>query len=121
LPADPLRHRRPLGGAPGASPCGRTNLRIHGWLGCADQATKVRGLFVRPEQVAEILRAHPGVRRARFVVALAGERDAMALRAEAASTDPGLTESRARELRSVTKLRGAVERCPPARCPTTAR
>ncbi|GGG36992.1 phenylacetate--CoA ligase [Caldovatus sediminis] len=102
---------------PGVSPCGRTNLRIRGWMGRADQATKVRGLFVRPEQVAEILRAHPAVRRARLVVALAGERDAMTLRAEAASADPGLAESLARALQSVTKLRGAVELVPPGTLP----
>nr|WP_255575178.1 AMP-binding protein [Caldovatus aquaticus] len=102
---------------PGVSPCGRTNLRIRGWLGRADQATKVRGMFVRPEQVAEVLRAHPGVRRARLVVTLEGERDAMTLRAEAASPDPGLAESLARALQAATKLRGAVELVPPGTLP----
>lgn len=102
---------------PGASPCGRTNMRIRGWMGRADQATKVRGMFVRPEQIAEILRAHPGVRRARLVVALEGERDAMTLRAEASSPDPGLADSLARALQSATKLRGAVELVPPGTLP----
>ncbi|MBX6373640.1 MAG: AMP-binding protein [Acetobacteraceae bacterium] len=102
---------------PGTSPCGRTNMRIRGWMGRADQATKVRGMFVRPEQVAEILRAHPGVRRARLVVALEGERDAMTLRAEAASPDPALAASLARALQSVTNLRGTVELVPPGTLP----
>ena len=52
---------------PGASPCGRTNMRIRGWLGRADQTTKIRGLFVRPEQVAALVARHPEVRRARVV------------------------------------------------------
>jgi phenylacetate-CoA ligase len=95
---------------PGTSPCGRTNRRIRGWMGRADQAAKVRGMFVRPEQVAEILRAHPEVSRARLVVTLAGERDEMVLRAEA--PDPAIAESLARTLQSVTRLRGAVEVVP---------
>ncbi len=102
---------------PGTSPCGRTNMRIRGWMGRADQATKVRGMFVRPEQVAEILRAHPGVRRARLVVALEGERDAMMLRAEVASPDPGLADSLARALQAATNLRGTVELVPPGTLP----
>jgi phenylacetate-CoA ligase len=100
---------------PGASPCGRTNRRIRGWMGRADQATKVRGMFVRPEQVAEILRAHPAVARARLVVALEGERDAMTLRAEA--TDPSLAAPLAQALQAATKLRGAVEIVPPGTLP----
>ena len=52
---------------PGVSPCGRTNLRIRGWMGRADQTTKIKGMFVRPEQVAEFTRRHPEIRRARIV------------------------------------------------------
>lgn len=102
---------------PGASPCGRTNRRIRGWMGRADQATKVRGMFVRPEQVAEVLRAHPGLGRARLVVALEGERDVMTLRAEASSADPALAERLAAALQAATKLRGVVELVPPGTLP----
>ncbi|NOG68755.1 AMP-binding protein [Roseicella sp. DB1501] len=102
---------------PGASPCGRTNRRIRGWMGRADQAAKVRGLFVRPEQVAELLRAVPGVKRARLVVSLEGERDAMLLRAEAAAPDPTLAERLGQALQAATKLRGAVELVPPGSLP----
>jgi len=95
---------------PGVSPCGRTNTRIRGWLGRADQAAKVRGMFVRPEQIAAVLAAVPGVTRARLVVALEGERDTMVLRAEApADAAPALE----RALADATKLRGAVEIVPP--------
>ncbi|MEN0076726.1 MAG: AMP-binding protein [Paracraurococcus sp.] len=102
---------------PGASPCGRTNRRIRGWMGRADQAAKVRGLFVRPEQVAELLRAVPDVKRARLVVSLEGERDAMLLRAEAAVPDPALAERLGQALQAATKLRGAVELVPPGSLP----
>ncbi|HZF74767.1 MAG TPA: AMP-binding protein [Acetobacteraceae bacterium] len=100
---------------PGASPCGRTNRRIRGWMGRADQAAKVRGMFVRPEQVAEVLRTHPEVTRARLVVTLAAERDEMTLRAEA--PDPAIAEALSRTLQSVTRLRGAVEVVPPGTLP----
>ncbi|MBY0334553.1 MAG: AMP-binding protein [Acetobacteraceae bacterium] len=100
---------------PGVSPCGRTNRRIRGWMGRADQAAKVRGMFVRPEQVAEVLRAVPGVTRARLVVALEGERDTMLLRAEAA--DAGIGPALERALQAATKLRGGVEVVPPGSLP----
>ncbi|RAI55216.1 phenylacetate--CoA ligase family protein [Roseicella frigidaeris] len=102
---------------PGASPCGRTNRRIRGWMGRADQAAKVRGLFVRPEQVAALLRAVPGLGRARLVVSLEGERDAMLLRAEAPHPDPGLAARLGEALQAATKLRGAVELVPPGSLP----
>jgi phenylacetate-CoA ligase len=101
---------------PGASPCGRTNARILGWRGRADQTAKVKGMFVRPEQVAEIARRHPGLGRLRLVVTRAGEQDAMTLRVEAAATD-GLAEALAAMLASVTRLRGAVEIVPPGTLP----
>ena len=100
---------------PGVSPCGRTNRRIRGWMGRADQAAKVRGMFVRPEQVAEVLRAVPGVTRARLVVALEGERDTMLLRAETGDASAGPALERA--LQAATKLRGAVEVVPPGSLP----
>jgi len=100
---------------PGASPCGRTNRRIRGWMGRADQAAKARGMFVRPEQVAEVLATVPGVRRARRVLGLDGDRDAMLLRAEA--EDPGLAAALERALQSATKLRGTVEIVPPGGLP----
>ena len=73
---------------PGQSPCGRTNMRIKGWLGRADQTTKVKGMFVHPEQVAEIAKRHPELGRVRLVVGRAGEQDAMTLRAEGRAPTP---------------------------------
>ncbi|MGK7866658.1 phenylacetate--CoA ligase family protein [Falsiroseomonas sp. E2-1-a20] len=102
---------------PGASPCGRTNMRIRGWMGRADQATKVRGMFVRPEQVAEVMRAHPGLGRARLVVGLDGTRDTMVLRVETPVRDAALAESLAASLNAVTRLRGVVELLEPGALP----
>ncbi|TQF77813.1 phenylacetate--CoA ligase [Elioraea sp. Yellowstone] len=102
---------------PGRSPCGRTNTRIRGWLGRADQATKVKGMFVRPEQVAEIARRFPALGRLRLVVERAGDADAMTLHAEAAEPAPGLAERLAEALREVTKLRGAVALASPGSLP----
>jgi len=101
---------------PGISPCGRTNVRIRGWLGRADQTTKVRGMFVHPEQVAEVAKRFPQVRRVRLVVE--GERadDRMTLKCEldgevpqAADGPDSLAAQLAGALREVTKLRGDVE------------
>jgi len=92
----------------GRSPCGRTNMRIKGWMGRADQTTKVRGLFIHPHQVAEVLRRH-AAGRARLVVENEGGEDRMTLRVE--HRDPkDRTFSAALEasLRDVTKLRGEV-------------
>jgi phenylacetate-CoA ligase len=95
---------------PGPSPCGRTNVRLRGWLGRADQRTKVKGLFVDPVQVAEVLRQHPEVRRARLLVSRAEELDRMTLRCEVDGTGAaGLAEAIGRTLREVTLLRGEVE------------
>jgi phenylacetate-CoA ligase len=95
---------------PGASPCGRTNRRIRGWMGRADQRTKVKGMFVDPKQIAEVVRHHPGIARARLVVTRDGEMDAMTLHVEAASG--ALLDEKAIEatLREVTKLSGSVMR-----------
>ena len=94
---------------PGASTCGRTNTRIKGWMGRADQTTKVKGMFVRPEQLAEVGRRHPELARLRLVVGRQGETDMMTLHAETASTDDGLAAAVAETLRTVTKLGGRVE------------
>ncbi|MBR0875159.1 AMP-binding protein [Bradyrhizobium tropiciagri] len=94
---------------PGKSPCGRTNLRIKGWMGRADQTTKVKGMFVRPEQVAEIGKRHPELGRLRLVVSRAGETDVMTLKAECASAAKALQDEVAATLRAVTKLGGTVE------------
>ena len=93
---------------PGASACGRTNLRIRGWMGRADQTTKVKGMFVRPEQVAEVARRHPELGRVRLVVTREDETDVMTLRAEADAPASSLTEAVAATLQGVTKLRGGV-------------
>ena len=93
---------------PGASPCGRTNMRIKGWMGRADQTTKVKGMFVRPEQIAEIGKRHPELGRLRLVVTREGEADAMMLRAECASPGDALRGEIASTLRAVTKLSGTV-------------
>jgi phenylacetate-CoA ligase len=93
---------------PGTSPCGRTNMRIKGWMGRADQTTKVKGMFVRPEQIAEIGKRHPELGRLRLVVTREGEADVMTLKAEAAKPDAALREAVNATLRSVTKLGGIV-------------
>jgi len=97
---------------PGASPCGRTNLRLKGWMGRADQSTKVKGLFVTPGQVADVLRRHPTVMRGRLVVSRASERDVMLLKCEASMSDPALAGEIAATLRAVTKVGGDVEFVP---------
>jgi phenylacetate-CoA ligase len=84
-------------------------MRIKGWMGRADQTTKVKGMFVRPEQVAEIGRRHPELGRLRLVVTRAGETDAMLLKAECASPGAALLEQVSATLRAVAKLGGAVE------------
>jgi len=92
----------------GRSPCGRTNMRIKGWMGRADQTTKVKGMFVHPAQVAEIGRLHRELGRLRLVVTRAGEHDVMTLMAECAPAPEGLAEQIATTLVAVTRLRGEV-------------
>lgn len=94
---------------PGPSAAGHTNLRIKGWMGRADQTTKVKGMFVRPEQVAEVGKRHPELGRLRLVVSRDGEADVMTLKAETATASPALTEAVSATLRAVTKLGGKVE------------
>jgi phenylacetate-CoA ligase len=93
---------------PGQSPCGRTNLRLRGWLGRADQTTKIKGLFVYPRQIAEIARRHPEIGRARLVVERHDHVDQMTLHCEVESRPEGLTEAIAGTLTSLTGLRGAI-------------
>jgi phenylacetate-CoA ligase len=92
---------------PGVSPCGRTNTRIRGWLGRADQTTKVKGMFVHPEQVAAVVKRHPELGRARLVVTNSDGVDQMTLHCEAVAAE-GLARAVADSLRDVTKLRGEV-------------
>jgi phenylacetate-CoA ligase len=94
---------------PGPCPTGRTAPRIRGWLGRADQTAKVRGMFVHPSQVAEVLRRHPEVARARLVISGEMADDRMTLRAEVADRAEGLAAALAGSLRDVTKLRGEIE------------
>jgi phenylacetate-CoA ligase len=94
---------------PGRSPCGRSNTRIKGWMGRADQTTKVKGMFVHPAAVAEIGKRHPDLGRLRLVVTRAGEQDAMTLLAECAAPASGLQDAVAATLRAVTKLGGEVK------------
>jgi phenylacetate-CoA ligase len=102
---------------PGASRCGRTNMRIKGWMGRADQTTKVKGMFVRPEQIAEIGRRHPELGRLRLVVTREGETDVMTLKAEAATQGIQLRDAVTTTLRTVTKLSGGVELTAPGSLP----
>ena len=99
---------------PGESPCGRTNLRIRGWMGRADQTTKVKGMFVRPEQVAALVARHPEVARARVTVTREGEQDAMTVAVESAATDPA---PYAASVREVMKLTAQVEVVPAGSLP----
>jgi phenylacetate-CoA ligase len=106
---------------PGPSACGRTNMRIKGWMGRADQSTKVKGMFVRPEQIAEIGKRHPELGRLRLVVTREGETDVMTLKVETAAPALGLRDKLAATLRTVTKLGGTVELVPTGSLPGDGR
>ncbi len=93
---------------PGRSPCGRSNIRLKGWMGRADQTTKVKGMFVHPEQVADIARRHPEIQRMRLVVDNPGGQDRMALHCEIETGSAALDKAIVGSLREVTKLRGEV-------------
>ena len=95
---------------PGQSPCGRTNKRIKGWLGRADQTTKVRGMFIHPSQVAEVLKRHPEISKGRLVVDSKDHADIMILHCELNTAVPeGFSETLTDTIREVCKLRGEVE------------
>ena len=97
---------------PGMSACGRTNTRIRGWMGRADQTAKIKGMFVRPEQVAEIARRHAEIAKLRLVVGRADETDTMTLKAEIYAEPAGFVDAVSSTLQQVTKLKGAVEILP---------
>ncbi|HRQ59338.1 MAG TPA: AMP-binding protein [Azoarcus taiwanensis] len=92
----------------GASPCGRTNVRIKGWMGRADQTTKIKGMFVHPGQVAAVVKRHPEILRARLIVDNPDLNDRMTLHCETAHGDNGLAVEVAASIRELTKLRGEV-------------
>jgi len=102
---------------PGPCPTGRTNTRIRGWMGRADQTTKVRGMFVQPGHIAEVARRFPQVQRARLVVSGEMASDSMLLQVETTETAPGLATQLQEALREVTKLRGEVQMLPPGTLP----
>jgi phenylacetate-coenzyme A ligase PaaK-like adenylate-forming protein len=102
---------------PGTSPCGRTNVRIKGWMGRADQSTKVRAMFVTPRQISDIVRRHPEIARARLVVEGEAGNDRMTLKCEVRERPAGLDEAIVASIRDVTKLRGEVEVVAPGSLP----
>jgi len=102
---------------PGLSPCGRTNRRLAGWMGRADQRTKVKGMFVDPAQVDAIGKRHPELGRLRLIVSRASEQDVMILKAEAQNAPAGLAEKVGETLAGLLKLKGAVELVKPGSLP----
>jgi phenylacetate-CoA ligase len=102
---------------PGISQCGRTNARIKGWMGRADQTAKVKGMFVHPKQVAEVAARHPELKRLRLVVDRKAEQDTMTLLAECAPSSAALESAVAATLQSITKLKGAVQLVAPGTLP----
>jgi phenylacetate-CoA ligase len=102
---------------PGISPCGRTNTRIRGWMGRADQSTKVRAMFVTPKQVNEIVRKHPEIVKARLVIEGETGSDRMTLKCETRSRPEGLAAAVIASIRDFTKLRGEVELVEPGALP----
>jgi phenylacetate-CoA ligase len=101
----------------GVSSCGRTSMRIKGWMGRADQAAKVKGMFVRPEQVAEIGRRHPELGRLRLVITREGEMDVMTLAAETAEPSDDLSAAVGATLQIIAKLKGSVTLATPGSLP----
>ena len=101
----------------GASPCGRTNMRINGWMGRADQAAKMKGLFIRPEQVAKIAKRHGELGRIRLEISRNEAQDVMTLKAECEEQGEEFSEQIAETLQSVTKMNGEVEIVPPGTLP----
>ncbi len=99
------------------SPCGRTNQRIKGWMGRADQTTKVKGMFVQPGQIAEVLARHPEVTKGRLEVSRKDEQDVMTLTCESERQDPALAGALGESLQQVTKMKGEVALAPPGSLP----
>lgn len=106
---------------PGPSPCGRTNRRIKGWLGRADQSTKIKGLFVHPHQVADILHRHPEIGHARLIVTREHGADVMTLKVETQEISADLARAVAASMHAVTRLKGRVESTPPGSLPRDGR
>jgi len=106
---------------PGLSPCGRTNTRLRGWMGRADQVTKIRGMFVHPVQVSAAVKKHPMVGRARLVVERAGDGDDMILEVEVADAATLSEAALVEDLRNTTKLRGRVKILAPGTLPADAK
>jgi phenylacetate-coenzyme A ligase PaaK-like adenylate-forming protein len=102
---------------PGVSSCGRTNARLRGWMGRADQTAKVKGMFVHPKQIAELASRHPELKRLRLVVGREAEQDSMTLLAESATSDAALESAIAANLQSITKLKGIVKLVAPGSLP----
>jgi phenylacetate-CoA ligase len=102
---------------PGTCPSGRSNTRIKGWMGRADQTTKIRGMFVHPGQIADIAKRFPEVLKARLVVSGEMANDAMTLQVETAGQPADLLARIAEAIRDVTKLRGDVECVTPGSLP----
>ena len=102
---------------PGISPCGRTNTRIRGWMGRADQTTKVKGMFVQPSQVAEVVKRHAEIVKARLVVDNAEGTDRMTLHCEVEAGNDALRAAMEASLREITKLRGEVVFKKPGKLP----
>jgi len=102
---------------PGSSPCGRTNQRIQGWMGRADQTAKVRGMFIHPEQVDKLVKRHPEVIRARLIIEWIDESDAIKLQCETTSADESLQIALIDSIRQICKLRGEVELLDPGSLP----
>jgi phenylacetate-CoA ligase len=101
----------------GASPCGRTNRRLAGWMGRADQRTKIKGMFVDPAQIDAVAKRHPGLGRLRLVVTRQNEADAMTLRVESAEAPADLAAAIEASLSAATRLKGTVELVPPGTLP----
>ncbi|PFG61723.1 phenylacetate-CoA ligase [Thioclava sp. ES.031] len=98
----------------GVSPCGRTNMRIKGWMGRADQTTKIKGMFVRPEQVASFVSAHAEVQKARVIATRDGEMDVMTVQIETEADDPARFDGGIRE---ALKMKGVIELVSPGSLP----
>jgi len=98
----------------GDSPCGRTNMRIKGWMGRADQTTKIKGMFVRPEQVAALVAKHAEIAKARVIASREGEMDVMTVQIEAAN---GNSDTYAKSVAETLKLKGQIEIVAPGSLP----
>jgi phenylacetate-CoA ligase len=93
----------------GESPCGRTNKRIAGWMGRADQTAKVKGMFIHPEQIQQIVNKHPEILRARLLIEWMDQKDAMTLRCESDHSDEHLIKQIGQSVRDCCKVGGNIE------------